>query len=112
MLYIGFSNYSNKIHAKILCHKYKHCAPVIINGDNVVMYQFVRTNKTAKIIMHKRDLKILEKHGWCFVKYNADNPNITKKCYLTCVQFTKSICKIRNIKIQTPLALFRYLNKK
>lgn len=113
MLYIGFSNYSKKIHAKILCKKFKHCAPIIINGDNVIIYQFVHTNKIAKIVIQKSDLKTLKKHGWIFVKYSLNNPNITKgKHYLTCVQFTKDTCGIKNIKIQTPLALFKYLNQK
>ena len=113
MLYIGFPNYSKKIHAKIFCKKFKHCAPIIINGDNVIIYQFVHMNKIAKIIIQKSDLKILKKHGWIFIKLSLNTENIIKKKhYLTCVQFTKDTCGIRNIKIQTPLALFKYLNQK
>ncbi len=112
MLYIGFSNYSHKIHAKIFCKKYKHCAPVIINKTNIVIYQFVRIDKIAKIIIQKSDLKILQMHGWRFIKYSKKQTHIPKKHCLTCVQFTKDMCGIKNIKIQTPLALFKYLNRK
>jgi hypothetical protein len=112
MLYIGFSNYSNKPHAKLLCKEYKHCAPIVINGDTAVIYQFVRINKIVKITVQKKDLKMLRRHGWKFIKYPIDTKCIPYCIYLTCVQFTKSVCGIKNIKIQTPLALFKYLNGK
>ena len=112
MLYIGFSNYSNKIHAKIFCNTYKHCAPVVVKGDTVIIYQFVHINKIVKIHIQKKDLKILKKHGWKFIKYPAAPEHIQNKTFLTCVQFTKAMCGIKNINIQTPLALFKYLTDK
>ena len=112
MLYIGFSNYSSKRYANIICKKYKHCAPVIINKNEVIIYQFVHINKIVKIVIKKTDIKKLKQHGWIFVK----TPTLSRKkfawCCLTCVQFTKHMCGIKNIKIQTPLALFNYLDKK
>ena len=110
MLYIGFSIYSHKVHSQMFCRKYKHCAPVVINGDNVVIYQFVHVNKISKIIIKKEDLNILKKHGWKFVKYSKQS-NINKAHGFTCVQFTKRACGIKNIKIQTPDALLRYITK-
>jgi len=110
MLYIGFSNYSNKIHAKIFCNKYKHCAPVMINKNTVVIYQFVHINKIVKISVQKNDLKILEKHGWRFIRYKKNITQIPDVFCLTCVQFTKRVCGINNIRIQTPLALLKYLD--
>ncbi len=112
MLYIGFSNYSSKLYARLLCNEYKHCAPIIINGDTAVIHQFVHINKIVKITIQKKDLKILRRHGWKFIKYPTDTERIPDFFYLTCVQFTKSVCGIKNIKIQTPLALFKYLNGK
>ena len=109
MLYIGFSVYSHKIHSQIFCRKYKHCAPVVINGDNVMIYQFVHVNKITKIIINKKDLNILKKHGWKFIKYSNKIPNINGLRCLTCVQFTKRACGINNIKIQTPDALLKYI---
>lgn len=112
MLYIGFSKKSHKIHAKLFCKHYKHCAPVVIKGDTVIIYQFVRINKIVKITINKKDLAVLEKYGWKFIKYPIDIERIPKSHYLTCVQFTKNMCGINDVKIQTPFALFKYLNKK
>jgi len=112
MLYIGFSNYSNKIHARLLCKKYKHCAPIIVTKDNVEVYQFVHINKIVKICIQKNDLQTLKKHGWKLVKISTTPDNIRISCGLTCVQFTKKFCDIKNIWIQTPLALFKYLTEK
>ena len=112
MLYIGFSNYSNKFYAKIFCKKYKHCAPVSVNKNNATIYQFVRVNKTVKIVVKKSDLKILKRHGWIFIKYPIKTQETPALLCLTCVQFTKHVCGIKNIKIQTPQSLLDYLNQK
>ena len=111
MLYIGFSNYSKKIHARLFCSKYKHCAPIIINDNTVIIYQFVHINKIVKIFIQKKDLKILRRHGWKIVKYSSNPKQFSDLFCFTCVQFTKKVCGIKNISIQTPLALFNYLNK-
>ena len=107
MLYIGFSNYSNKFYAKIFCKKYKHCAPILVNKNNATIYQFVRINKIIK-----SDLKLLERHGWIFVKYHTNIKGNNSPLCLTCVQFTKRACGIKNTKIQTPQKLLDYLNNK
>lgn len=112
MLYIGFSIYSHKIHSQIFCNKYKHCAPIVIHGDNVTIYQFVHIGKIAEINIQKNDLKVLKKHGWKFVKYPKKISSINTIRGLTCVQFTKHACGIKNIKIQTPDALLKYLVNK
>jgi len=112
MLYIGFSNYSNKFYAKIFCKKYKHCAPILVNQNNAIIYQFVHINKIVKIKITKNDLKILKRHGWIFFKYPTQTQEKHSPLCLTCVQFTKRVCAIKNIKIQTPQALLNYLNKK
>lgn len=112
MLYIGFSNYSHKLHAKIFCNKYKHCAPVMINKNTVVIYQFVCINKIVKINIQKTDLEALKRHGWIFIQYSKHIQPILNSSGLTCVQFTKKVCGIKNIMIQTPLALFKYLQNK
>jgi hypothetical protein len=109
MLYIGFSIYSHKIHSQIFCHKYKHCAPVVIKGDQAIIYQFVHVNKIKEIIINKKDLNILKQHGWKFIKYHDQIQFVNKIRCLTCVQFTKQVCGIKNIKIQTPDALLRYI---
>ena len=112
MLYIGFSNYSNKLHANMFCNKYKHCAPITINKNSAVIYQFVHINKIVKIVIQKNDLKLLEHHGWKFIKYPKKIKQTSPKYCLTCVQFTKNMCGIKKLTIQTPFSLFKYLNKK
>ena len=113
MLYVGFSNYSHKIHAQLFCRNFKHCAPIIINNDSATIYQFVHVNKIVNINIKTNDLKILQKHGWKFVKLSKSNTCSMPQCLcFTCVQFTKHVCGIKDIRIQTPMGLFKYLNQK
>ena len=110
-IYIGFSTKTHKTIAQIVCHKYKHCAPIKIMRSKVIIYQFVNYKKIVAITIRKQDLEKLKLFGWTFIQYK---PSITDKDILkiraiTCVNFTKRVCRIRNMKIQTPDALFRYL---
>lgn len=112
MVYVGFSLRSHKKIANIMCKNFKHCAPIIIENENYKLYQFVDRKNISIIKIKKRDLKILEKYGWQFIRYECKpNINLLKTKYLTCVQFTKHTCGIKNITIQTPDKLFRYLSK-
>ena len=113
IIYIGFSTKTHKLHAHISCCKYKHCAPIIVNGKNAVLYQFIHPNKIVAIYMHKKDLSLLKHYGWYFIEYNGDfiKKNINNIRALTCVNFVKKFCKIKNIKIQTPDELLKYLVK-
>ena len=109
--YIGFSVKTHKLHARILCRKYKHCAPVIITANQTVIYQFVNTGKIIPIKLRKNDLNRLTNYGWIFIKCNH-TPICDDICNihaLTCVQFTKRVYSIKKIFIQTPDALLRYL---
>ena len=112
MLYVAFSNYSHKWYAKQFCNKYKHCAPIMVNKNGVEIYQFVRVGKTVKINAHKSDLQKLEQHGWKLIKCPKYIHNLPVYRGLTCVQFTKRFCGIKDIWIQTPFALFKYLTSK
>lgn len=112
MIYIGFSKQSHKIFAKLFCSNFKHCAPIIIKQNKCFLYQFTSQRNICIICLYKRDLKILEQYGWKFIKYNnkIDLQNALYKKSLTCVQFTKRFCKIKNIKIQTPDSLLKYIS--
>lgn len=114
IIYIGFSTKTHKLHARILCHNFKHCAPIIVNKNQVILYQFIRPNKIVAIHMHKKDLNILKHSGWKFIKYHLESvPKNTLKIHtITCVQFTKKICRINKINIQTPDKLLQYLTTK
>jgi hypothetical protein len=110
MTYIGFSTKTHKISARILCHHFKHCAPIVAKYGKYYLYQFTNRNNINVITLKHRDLLILKQYGWVFIehkgKINSGNTNA-----LTCVQFTKQFCCINNRKIITPDDLFRYLTK-
>ena len=114
MLYIAFSKQTHKLFAKVFCRQFRHCAPIIQKQDKFILYQFIKHNNIAEIHLSERDIKILSTKGWKFVKYNTkfDRTRIKDKKSITCVQFTKSVCGIKNKRIITPDNLYKYLNKK
>ena len=112
MIYISFSQQSNKILPNMICNKYKHCAPVVIKRNKCFMYQFTSQRNICIICLNKKDLQILKQYGWVFVKYN-NKINLQNCLYtksLTCVQFTKKFCNIKKLKIQTPDSLLKYIS--
>jgi len=114
MIYIGFSTRTHKLYARILCKRFKHCAPIVIQKNSCLIYQFVRKNKIEIIPLTRRDLHILNKYGWRFVKYETKNISsvfISDKSW-NCVQFTKNFCNIKNMFIQTPDSLYKHITQK
>lgn len=111
MIYIGFSTRSHKILARILCKKYRHCAPILIEKNNYILYQFIKYKKIVPIHLKNKDVNILKRFGWVFIKYKTKiiPEHISKTNAVTCVQFTKRILNIKNFTIQTPDALLKYL---
>ena len=112
MLYVGFSTKSHKLYTHILCKHFRHCTPVIITNKKCFMYQFTKLNTVVLIPIKKRDIDILKQYGWEFIKYNRSVPPLPQLKGFTCVQFTKKICGIKNMFIQTPDSLSNYLHKK
>lgn len=114
VIYIGFSTKTHKIFARIFCRTFKHCAPVVVTKDKCEIYQFTNINNINVITVKKRDIKILQNHGWKFIKYKAKfaPQNALNIHAVTCVQFTKKFCRIKKSTIQTPGALLKYLYKK
>ena len=114
MIYIGFSTKTHKLCAYMFCHHFKHCAPIVITKNKCELYQFTKPHQITIITLTKRDLKILESHGWKFIKYSAKKaPQNASDIYaLTCVQFTKRFCGIKKITIQTPDVFLKYLQNK
>lgn len=110
MTYIGFSTKTHKFIARIFCKRFRHCAPVIKQKDKYYLYQFVNKNNIGIIPLTKRDLSILQKYGWVFIEYKYKF--IKNEHALTCVQFTKQCCNIKNKKIITPYDLFKFITRK
>lgn len=113
IIYIGFSTKTHKIFARIICKKFKHCAPVVITKNKCELYQFTNRKNINIIEMKKRDIKILQQHGWIFVKYDIKiAPKHALKIHAaTCVQFTKKFCGIKKTTIQTPYDLLKHLQR-
>lgn len=114
IIYIGFSKKTHKTLTRVVCRNFKHCAPVVIKKNKYKLYQFTNRKNINIIEMKKRDIKILEKYDWQFIKYNIKSvpQNALNIRALTCVQFTKRFCGIEKITIQTPDALLKYLTTK
>ncbi len=111
MVYIGFSTKTHKTSARILCKTFRHVAPVLIQNSKCVIYQFVNMNKVVMISIKITDLNILVHYGWKFIQYDCKftPEHALKSKPITCVQFAKRACGIRNIKIQTPDALLKFI---
>lgn len=111
MIYIGFSKKTHKLYARILCKRFKHCAPVIVRNNKYYLYQFVNRDDIGIITLKRRDLLILQQYGWVFVKckYKPNLKYTKNNKTLTCVQFTKQMCGITDKKIITPYDLFKYV---
>jgi hypothetical protein len=120
---IGFTDKTSKIIPRIFCRKFRHCAIILNNKEkrimnkNYIMLQFIRPNKIELIRLSARDLKILESHGWVFLKEKGRRKKAEGKSTFsfflftssfTCVSFAKKILGIRNPFIQTPDQLYAY----
>ena len=108
MIIIAFSDKTSKILPRIFCGNLKHCAPIEVNQNGMVLHQFMSHNNISKIKINMRDIKILMAHGWRFVYLPCDTPRDLDMCRAwTCVQFCKYAIGMKNIFIQTPNALFK-----
>ena len=115
---IGFTHKTSKILPRLFCRRFRHCAVVIRNKEKgirnkYVMYQAGK-GPIELIHLNKRDLKILEQHGWIFVeiKRNLIPFSLFLFPYLTCVGFAKRALGIRNPFIWTPDQLYRKIGKR
>lgn len=108
MIIIAFSDKTSKILPHILCGKLKHCAPIEIKQDYMILHQFISHKNITKIKINMRDIKILMAHGWRFVYLPRDlSHDLYSYRSMTCVQFCKHAIGMKNIFIQTPNALFK-----
>ena len=112
MMIVAFTTKTSKIIPRIWCGKWKHVAPIVIRGDVMTMYQFIKHGDIQPIKLIVRDLSILGQYGWKFIYLNQ-NPvaKINTRDEYTCVQFTKRVIGIYDWRIQTPGALYRILTK-
>ena len=111
MIIIGFCRNTSKLLPKIICHKFKHVAPILIKTNHLEMWQFIKKNDIKVIPLKMRDLNILTRHGWDFIVVEIPvyaAPEIAGAH--TCVEMTKRFIRITNWRIQTPYALYKALD--
>lgn len=112
MIIIAFAKKTSKILPRIFCGEMKHVAPIIVHGNKLVLYQFIRYDKVVQINLYNRDIKILKKHGWHFVYLDKTIPQkVQIRRALSCVQMTKAMIGIKKFWIQTPCALYKELGR-
>jgi hypothetical protein len=111
MVIIAFAPKSSKFLPNIFCKKFKHCAVIVRNGKNFILYQFVSHGHVEKIRLRPQDIKILQQYGWCFVYIPCDLPQNFPHKNWTCVNMAKCATKMRAPFIQTPDALYRALSE-
>ena len=109
MIIIAFSKKTSKIMPRIFCRKFKHVAPILIKNDGLEIWQFVNRKSIVKILLKWRDLKILGEYGWEFIVQDCVTNDVKTGRMLTCVQLTKKVLGIKNRRIQTPYALYKFL---
>ncbi len=111
MIIIAFSSKSSKTFANVFCRKYKHVAPIVPHGNHLIMYQFVRPGYVTQIKLNAKDLNILKSHGWRFVYVDGVSLawDFDAESTYTCVHLAKSAIHIKDMFVQTPLALYKKL---
>ena len=114
MVIIAFSENTSKILPRILCRNFRHCAPIVCNKKDLIMYQFINKNHIAQIHLNTRDIKILAAHGWRFIYISPSTPihDFDFTHAYSCVDLSKRAIGVHSIFIQTPYTLFRFLAKK
>ena len=113
MIIIAFSEKTSKILPRVLCRRFRHCAPIICDKNDLIMYQFTHVNHIEQIHIKPRDIAILRAHGWKFIYISPNTKRAVDfdRAY-SCVDLSKRAVGIHSIFIQTPYGLYKYLVKK
>ena len=110
MIIIGFSDRTSKTVVRLVCGHFKHCVIITKHANKFILHQFVRRNYIPKIAVTKRHIAQLELNGWVFI-YLKLQPQLFKNNSWTCVNYVKHTVGIKNLWIQTPNSLYKYLKK-
>lgn len=111
MMIIAFSDKTSKILPRIVCKNLKHCAPIVRTENGLIMYHFVRPGHIYKIRLRDCDIRRMAQMGWKFCYTNIEcKRGFNPRNAMTCVEMTKRAMGIRQWQIQTPDALYKFLN--
>ena len=113
MFMIAFAADTSKKLPRVVCRKLYHCAVIVPRGDILMMYQFTRPGRIARIRLTARDLRILGRHGWYYIYLNAAPiRHFDRGRIYTCVHLAKRAVGLRAWGIQTPYGLYKYLRRR
>ena len=110
MVIIGFSNKTSLPIVRVLCRQFKHCVIITQNKNKFVLHQFIKRNHVRLINIKKNGIAQLMLNGWVFIYINPKHIQFNPHAW-TCVNYVKHAIGIKNIWVQTPNALYKYLKK-
>ena len=111
MVIIAFSPKSSKFLPNIFCKNFKHCAVIVRDGKNFILYQFVSRHNIEQIHLRQRDIKILQQHGWHFIYLPCELAHNFPRKTWTCVNMAKDAIKMHAPFVQTPDTLYRAISE-
>ena len=113
MIIIAFSDKTSKILPRIFCRRMRHCAPIIpVANGRLVMHQFTSMGNVRRINLTMRDIRVLRANGWKFVYVAQSAPaSCDMQRAITCVDLSKRVLNIKDVRIQTPYALYKHLTQ-
>lgn len=107
MVIIAFAPKTSKILPNIFCRNFKHCAVLIKNKNDFLLYQFVSHGKLDIIKIKPRDITILGMHGWRFVYVPVELVKPFPIKTWTCVNMAKYAIGLHAPFVQTPDKLYQ-----
>ena len=110
MVIVGFSDKTSKLMPRVICRHFKHCVIITKQNRSMVLHQFVRRNYVVHIAITERGIAQLKSHGWVFIFLHHAPQKFNRHAW-TCVNYVKQSVGIKNLWIQTPDALYKYLKK-
>ena len=110
MVIIAFAPKSSKILPNIFCKKYKHCAVMVPQGKDFLLYQFISRGKIYIIKIKQRDIAILYAHGWRFIYTPYNLPREFPIKTWTCVGLAKYAIGLHALSVQRPDALYKRIH--
>lgn len=111
MVIIAFSEKTSKILPRIICRRFRHCAPITPMGRGMILHQFSSPGHITKIPINIRGISRLQKQGWRFIYLPIDAPGNLGSHAFSCVDLSKRALRLNAPHIQTPDALYRHLRK-
>ncbi len=113
MIIVGFTHKTSKIFPRLFCHRFRHCAPIVIDANGqMILYQFVRRGHVSQIPITPRGLQRLRANGWRFIILSGAPHNEFNRhtnYAPTCVALTRHAIGIHGMRPITPYGLYKQI---